>query len=435
MFVCNNCDSQFNKWLGQCPECQKWGTINEINRDNDHQIELKAHSLNAIKTNNKNNYIKTGFKELDNTLGGGLMSGSIILLGGEPGIGKSTIALQIAKNIKDKKILYCAGEESPAQIKLRADRLKINNNNIYIISETDIDKITKYCQKEKIDILIIDSIHTAFSSAHQAEAGSVTQIRLVAQTILNKLKENNTTSILIGQITKDGSIAGPKTLEHLVDTVVYMEKEQQYRLIRVTKNRFGNTNHISIFKMSKEGLQSIDNFNNQLLNHMNISAPLPGTAFSLIGDNNKNIICEIQCLVNKTIFGYPQRKTVGFDNSKLQILSAVLAKYTKINLGNFDIHINLASGLRTKDPGIDLAVVCAIISSFLNKKIKNNTIILGEVGLAGTVKPVKNIDEKIKEAKQLGFTTIIANYNKTLSNTEIITVKNISDIEKYFNEN
>lgn len=433
MFICTNCDAQYNKWQGNCPQCEKWGTLIDTSKSNEANDNIAATSLKNIKTDKNLSYLKTNFNEFNNVLGGGIMKGSLVLLGGEPGIGKSTISLQIAHNIKNKKVLYCAGEESVQQLKIRADRLKIDNPDILIISETDIEKICAYSIKEKIDFLIIDSIHTAYSSQHTAEAGSVTQIRLVAQTILNKLKNLNITTLLIGQITKDGSIAGPKTLEHLVDTVIYMEKEHDFRIARVTKNRFGSTNKICIFKMLANGLNQVNNFNNQLLSHMHIDSPPPGTTFSLINDNNKNIITEIQALVNKTVFGYPQRKTVGYDNNKLQILCAVINKFTKINLSSYDIHINLASGLRTKDPGIDLAVAMAIISSFLDISIPPKSILFGEIGLAGTIKPPKNLKDKITEATQLGFTTIISNSSINVKDVKIIKINRINDIAKILN--
>ena len=432
MYICKNCQTKTKKWSGQCQDCKTWNSI--ILDENSKKVkkELKALSLNNIK-NDENLYIPTSLPEFNNTLGGGIFKGSVVLLGGEPGIGKSTLVLQIANSFKNTKILYLCGEESDKQIKLRASRLKIDNPNILVLSETCIEDIIDYLKKSKIEIIILDSIHTAYSKEVNSEAGSISQIRTVTQKIITVLKPLNLTTIIIAQITKDGNIAGPKSLEHLVDTVLYLEPSHNsnYRILRPTKNRFAATDQICIFKMVNNGLQVIPNFNLELLPNFNIANSGSGTSFSLIMDGNKSFLIEVQSLVNKTVFGYPQRKTSGYDANKLQIISAVLNKFTSINVNTHDIHINLAGGVKSKDPAIDMAVCSAIISSYLNISIPTNTIILGEIGLNGQIKNIKNLDRKLKEAKSLGFKKafIPEVQNKGLEiNLDIVGVRDIKHL-------
>lgn len=410
IFYCSKCDAQFSKWSGRCLECGEWGTIKEDILDKkkadlknlDKQGEAKILNLeNIAKVDIKR--IKTGMGEVDRVLGGGIVPGSLILLGGEPGVGKSTIVAQIADMISNENIIYASGEESASQVKSRFDRLKKGSGKIGFISETNIDKIILAIKKEKPKAVIVDSIQTVYTSLNPSEAGSVSQIRASAVRLLETAKGLDIAIIIIGHITKDGQIAGPKTLEHIVDTVIYLESDiaNDFKILRATKNRFGSVNEIGIFEMTGEGFKELKNPGSVFIDSgvSNIS----GSVISSVIEGTRPFLIEIQALVSKTVFGYPQRKSSGFDLNRLQVLTAVLMKRARLNLGNQDVILNVVGGLKINDPVLDLAVCASIISSLLNLPFSRETIILGEVGLGGEIRKTKKISERIKEAESLGF--------------------------------
>ncbi len=437
IFVCSNCDAQFPKWSGRCSECGSWGTLSEQIIDNQvtqkniskkisgasviDLTEIKAVSLSRIKTK---------IDEIDRVLGGGLVPGSLVLLSGEPGIGKSTLVAQIASAVnQDYAAVYVSGEESAVQVKMRLERLHCHFDNLKFISETNVEKIISSVLKLKPGILIIDSIQTVYSSLVPSEAGSISQIRAATVKFLELAKENNITVFLIGHITKDGQVAGPKSLEHIVDTVLYLETEtnNNYSLLRTTKNRFGSLNELGVLEMTGRGFQEVKNpslvFVEESLK--NIS----GSVISCVLEGTRPFLADLQALVTKTIFGYPGRKTSGFDLSRLQVLSSVITKRTKINLTAQDIILNVVGGLKISDPALDLAAVAAIISSFLNKNFNRQTLVLGEVGLGAEVRPVFKLAQRLREAERLGFTTaIIPPGEVKAGKLKLIRVKTLEDL-------
>ena len=449
MFSCSKCDAQFSKWTGRCLECGGWGTIGESTmtkeqRTNDkaqtNHAPVKTISLGDIKNTNLIR-LATNNREIDRVLGGpengagpsGIVPGSLILLGGEPGIGKSTLALQLAFSISNT--LYFSGEESIAQIKLRADRLTLNKeqgtknkeqtrndkNDLRFAIETDVDAICATIGASKPALAIIDSIQTVYTNDTSGEPGSVTQIRASAAKLLTVAKSIGTAIIIIGHVTKDGTVAGPKTLEHLVDTVLYFEGERHglYRILRSVKNRFGGTDEVGIFSMSEHGLAEVNNPSASFLSERtdNIS----GSVVTCLMEGTRPLLVEIQALVNKTSFGYPVRKASGFDLNRLHVLVAVMQKRAGINLAQADIHINVVGGLEANEPAADLAVIMAIASSVNNKPLGQNVAVFGEVGLGGEIRRVAHSDKRQKECQQLGFKNLIIGGE---------TMKNIKEIEK-----
>lgn len=363
-------------------------------------------------------------------LGGGLVPGSLVLLSGEPGIGKSTLVAQIANAVgKNYETVYVSGEESAAQVKSRLNRLKCDLKNLKFISETNIEKIVSTATRVKPDILIIDSIQTVYSSLIPAEAGSISQIRAAAVKFLELAKENEITVFLIGHITKDGTVAGPKSLEHIVDTVLYLESEtnNNYCLLRATKNRFGSVNELGVLEMTGAGFQEVKNpsliFVESGLNN------LAGSVVGCVIEGTRPFLVDMQALVTKTIFGYPQRKTSGFDTGRLQVLSAVISKRTKINLISSDIILNVVGGLKISDPALDLTACAAIILSSINKNLDRQTIVLGEVGLGGEVRNVFRLAERLKEAERLGYkTAIIPETDVKAGRLKLIKVKDLGEL-------
>jgi len=419
IFICSKCDAQFPKWNGRCLECGAWGTIVEEISDAKASGKkamgkiagatlINLGDIDDIETNKR---MEVGVAEFDRVLGGGIVPGSLILLSGEPGIGKSTIIAQIAdaiaKNKKNGDVIYASGEESAAQVKNRLLRLKCDIDNIKFISETNVEKIINATRKEHPGLLIIDSIQTVYSSIVESEAGGVSQIRSSAVAFMELAKQDNIATVLIGHITKDGSLAGPKSLEHIVDTVLYLESEKggHYRMLRTTKNRFGCTNELGIFEMTSTGLMEVENPSSCFLDAGLSNSP--GSVISCVIEGTRPFLVEIQALVSKTVFGYPQRKTSGFDMNRLQVLTAVLTKRAGINLTNQDVILNIVGGVKISDTALDLPVCAAIISSFLNKPINRKTITLGEVGLGGEVRNVSRIKERIQEVEKLGFDKLI----------------------------
>ncbi len=436
IFTCSKCDAQFPKWSGRCLECGAWGTIQEsvnqkIKKSKKQELQFDSGKLtdfNDIKLEHFER-MKTNLVEIDQIFGGGIVKGSITLLGGEPGIGKSTLVLQILQSLENQNapLLYISGEESASQIKLRIDRLGYKPINLKFLSETNIEEVCVAIKTINPSIAIIDSIQTVYSSDVDSESGNVSQIRACTVKLLQTAKQNNIPILITGHVTKDGSVAGPKTLEHLVDTVLYLEgdKLHGFRLLRSSKNRFGSTNEIGVFEMTDKGLAEVKDPTKAFLsNETNIT---PGTVTSCFMEGTRAFLIEVQALVTPTIFGYPQRKTSGYDQNRLQMLSAVLFKRANINLNNQDIHLNIVGGLKVTEPAIDLAVALAIISAFRNKPISKDTIAIGEIGLGGEVRSVINLEKRVQEAKKLGFKNIIIpkKQNNSIQVTEVNQLLNL----------
>ena len=443
IFVCSECGNESSKWLGKCPACNSWNTFYEQK-----VVETKAGSHKDLaKSENKpqklNSYeaketlrTSTGFGELDRVLGGGLVKGSLVLLGGEPGIGKSTLILQICDKVKgDGKVLYVSGEESAEQIKMRADRLGINNDDILFLGETDIDVVNQAIIEINPKLVIIDSIQTMYSEEISAAAGSVSQVREITSQVMRVCKSRAITTIIIGHVTKEGNIAGPRVLEHMVDTVLYLEGERyfSYRVLRGVKNRFGSTNEIGMFEMNEEGMCEITNPSDILISEREDN-PAGSCIVSSI-EGTRAILIELQALTTQSIFGFPKRTANGTDYNRLALLIAVLEKRAGIMLGSQDIYLNLVGGIRVNEPSIDLGMMMAVVSSFKNVAIPKDMVIIGEVGLTGEVRRINLIDKRLKEAEKLGFKScIIPNSNKKdlkeSYKLDIIGVSNINEAMK-----
>lgn len=438
VFVCSNCGNESSKWFGRCPACNEWNTCYE------EKINLKSSGKSASKKTattvklddvKKQDILrtKTGFDELDRVLGGGLVKGSLTLLGGEPGIGKSTLILQICDKIKGEgQVLYVSGEESAQQIKIRADRLGIKNNDIVFLGETDIDVIEDAILKTNPKLVIIDSIQTMYSDEITSGPGSVSQVREITARIMKMCKQEEIATIIIGHVTKDGNIAGPRVLEHMVDTVLYLEGERYfaYRILRGVKNRFGSTNEIGMFEMNDIGMCEIDNPSSVLLSEKNEN--VAGSIVVASIEGTRPILVELQALTATSVFGMPRRTANGIDYNRLTLLIAVLEKRTGLPLGNQDVYLNIVGGIKINEPALDLGIILAVSSSFKNIPIPNDVISIGEVGLTGEVRSVNQIEKRIKEAEKLGFKKcIIPESNKKLLKDtyklDIIGVQNISE--------
>ena len=431
IFVCSNCDAQFQKWTGQCFECGKWGTVENKTAITDNKsgdskvigVGVNTQKLGEIKNvDSFRNSSKIG--ELDRVLGGGIVPGSLILLGGEPGIGKSTLSLQIANNMK--KSLYISGEESINQIKMRADRLGNANADMLVMHENDIENICATIKKESPEIVIIDSIQTMISNDTSGEPGNVNQVRVCATKLLDSAKQSKSAIVIIGHVTKDGSVAGPKTLEHLVDTVLYIEGDRYYqtRLLRTIKNRFGSTDEVGVFEMNELGLKEVKNPSSAFLEER--ADDTPGSVVTCLIEGTRPLLIEVQALVNKTSFGYPVRKASGFDLNRLHVLVAVLQKRAGLQLGQYDIHVNVVGGLKAQEPAADLAVCLAIASSFKDKVLGGDLVVFGEVGLGGEVRRVNQSQKRIKECEKLGMQRVVTSKNPgNVHGTKIIEVKNL----------
>ena len=438
IFICSNCDAQYARWAGRCLECGKWGSINEtseakVSKNNASQKTPagKTVPINQVKTETTAR-LSTTISELDRVLGGGLVPGSIILLGGEPGIGKSTLTIQLSAACPSALIV--SGEESVSQIKLRANRLKISSERIELMNETHVETIISTIIEKKPAVAIIDSIQTIFSSDAEGEPGSPTQIRACASKLLETLKNTNTATVIVGHVTKEGSVAGPKTLEHLVDTVIYLEGDRHhlFRILRTVKNRFGSTDEIGVFEMAGNGLREVKNPSATLLADRGENSP--GSVLTCLIEGTRPILVEVQALVSKTAFGYPARKASGFDINRLHVLIAVLQKRAGLHLESYDVHINIAGGITADEPAADLAISLAIASAYKDKALGNDLAVFGEVGLSGEIRTITQTDKRIKECEQLGLKRILTNTGKNISSgskLKILDIKNIQDIIKH----
>jgi len=434
IFSCAKCGAQAPKWQGRCAECGAWGTLQEESISRRDQQKAGPISFNKEKFVDLNQVgasavarLQIGLEEIDRVLGGGIVPGSLILLGGEPGIGKSTLLLQIFEKL-NQSILYVSGEESAEQIKIRLDRLGAQPAGLKFLPEINLEQIIAAIRQEKPSLVAIDSIQTIFSDEAESGPGNISQIRACTTKLLPIAKTLNIPMILIGHITKEGSVAGPKSLEHLVDAVMYLEGDRYHdlRILRTVKNRFGSTNEIGVFEMTQQGLIEVKNPNKFFLSH---TTPQSGSAISCFIEGTRPFLTEIQALVSTTVFGYPQRKVSGYDTNRLQMLSAVLARRTKINLTNQDIHLNITGGIKVVEPAIDLAVCMAIISSKMDKIIDPKTIVLGEVGLGGELRNVTKLEQRLREAEKLNFTHAIIPNTTLKSNfsIKISKVRNLAD--------
>jgi DNA repair protein RadA/Sms len=409
-YVCQSCGYQAPKWLGRCPGCMEWSTLVEEfaetgTRGAPSYAMGEPQTITSISLDPQLR-LKTGIAEFDRTLGGGLVPGSLILIGGDPGIGKSTLVLQVAAILSGTgiKALYLSGEESPQQIKLRAERLSVHSKDLYILSGTCIEQLFERIETLKPNLLVIDSIQTVYTEALPSAPGSVGQVREVSTRLLNWAKKTGIPTLLVGHVTKDGAIAGPKVLEHLVDTVLYFEGDNShaFRILRAVKNRFGSTNEIGVFEMKDTGLAAVGNPSRIFLEERPESTS--GSVVIPCLEGTRPLLLEIQALVGPSPLGMPRRTAVGVDHNRISLLVAVLGKRIGLEMGDQDIFVNVAGGLRVDEPAADLGIVCAMISSFLDRPVDKNLVVFGEVGLAGEIRGVSQPELRIKEAAKLGFT-------------------------------
>ena len=439
VFVCSECGYESAKWLGKCPGCNSWNSFYE-----EKVVETKSTSSKEKKESSKPQVLNevsgkkevrtsTGIGELDRVLGGGLVKGSLVLLGGEPGIGKSTLVLELCDKITGNgKVLYISGEESAEQVKLRADRLGIKNNNIMFLGETDIDVIEQSILEIQPKLVVVDSIQTMYSEEITSAAGSVSQVREITARIMRISKGHQISTIIIGHVTKDGNIAGPRVLEHMVDTVLYLEGERyfSYRILRSVKNRFGSTNEIGMFEMQDEGMIEIKNPSSILISDR-VDNP-SGSVIVASMEGTRPMLIEIQALTTPSVYGMPRRAANGIEYNRLTMLIAVLEKKARLPLGSQDVYINVVSGIRLVEPAIDLGTILVIASSFKNISIPQDVVVMGEVGLTGEIRSVNFIDKRLKEVEKMGFKKcIIPESNKRMLKNkydiEIVGVRNISE--------
>jgi len=441
VFVCQNCGAESPKWIGRCPSCKEWNSYHEEiiqgsgSRETAFvvsQEKRKPELLDNIRSDEFSRQ-KSGVSELDRILGGGIVTGSLILLGGEPGVGKSTLALQIALALKGKKILYVSGEESEEQISLRAKRMKDSNPECYILSETELERILIHSENLKPGLIIIDSIQTISTAALESSAGTVSQVRECAAQLLKYSKITGVPVLLIGHITKDGTLAGPKVLEHIVDVVLYFEGDNNYvyRILRSVKNRFGSTSEIGIFEMVEKGLREVSNPSELFINQHDEA--LSGVSIAATVDGLRPFLIETQALVSSAVYGTPQRSSTGFDIRRLNMLLAVLEKRAGFKLGIKDVFLNIAGGIKVSDPAMDMAILSSVLSSNLDIPIGREVCFAGEAGLSGEIRPVSRIEQRIREASKMGFTKIyISKYHRNISsdglNIEVVSVGKIEHL-------
>ena len=423
-FICQNCGYENYKWMGKCPSCNEWNSFVEEIDEKKSKIkkdlkDIKIANIKDVKIDEEDRF-KTDIAEMDRVLGGGIVKGSLILVGGDPGIGKSTLLIQIANNLSNKglKVLYVSGEESAKQIKIRAERIKLESKELYILSETNLDIIKGIIENVSPDILIIDSIQTVYNPDISSAPGSVGQVREGTHILMNIAKRKNIATFLVGHVTKEGSIAGPRVLEHMVDTVLYFEGEayHSYRILRAIKNRFGSTNEIGMFEMRDIGLVEVQNPSKILISER--PRDTSGTIVVPSLEGTRPMLVELQSLVSPTMFGMPRRVAMGIDYNRVILMIAVLEKKVGYNMESYDVYANIVGGLKTKEPAIDLGIISSIASSYRDIPIDSKLTIVGEVGLTGEVRRVNFIEKRIKEAENLGF------------NTAIVPKANIKDLNK-----
>ncbi len=445
VFVCSSCGYESAKWLGKCPACNEWNSFYEekvVNTSStsggkssaskERSMPRKLKEVEGIEATRTS----TGIGELDRVLGGGLVKGSLVLVGGEPGIGKSTLILQLCDRVKGEgKVLYVSGEESAEQVKIRADRLNINNDDLMFLGETNIDNVQDAIMSINPKLVIIDSIQTMYSEEITSAAGTVSQVREITARIMRMCKDNGITTIIIGHVTKDGNIAGPRVLEHMVDTVLYLEGERyfSYRILRSVKNRFGSTNEVGMFEMQNEGMVEITNPSSILISEREDNPA--GSVIVASMEGTRPLLVELQALTTPSVFGIPKRTANGIDYNRLAVLMAVMEKRAGLALGTQDVYLNVVSGIKLVEPAIDLGIVLACASSFKNISIPQDVVAIGEVGLTGEVRAVNMIEKRIKEAEKLGFKQcIIPESNKKLLKDsyklDIIGVRNVNDAIK-----
>ena len=446
VFFCQNCGHEESKWLGQCPACGEWntfveervssgvtkGTTASTRSVRESVRDAKVIPLNDV-TADDDVRIRTEIRELDRVLGGGIVPGSLVLVGGDPGIGKSTLLLQVCQRLADrKKVLYISGEESQAQIKLRANRMGAFASGLYLLCETNLETIRGVIEKEKPELVIIDSIQTMYSEEVSSAPGSVSQVRESTNIFMQLAKGLCIPVFIVGHVTKEGTVAGPRVLEHMVDTVLYFEGDRHasYRILRAVKNRFGSTNEIGVFEMRQTGLEEVENPSEYMLSGRPENASGSVVACSMEG--TRPILIEIQALVCHSNFGMPRRTAAGTDYNRVNLLMAVLEKRLGMALGNSDAYVNIAGGIRMNEPAIDLGIVMALVSSYRNRPIDEKTIVFGEVGLSGEVRAVNMPEQRVAEAKKLGFETCILpevslKMVREISGIKLVGVKTISD--------
>ena len=442
MWFCNSCGADSPKWEGRCPSCGEWGTLVEEKVSAKQSKGSKStrvaksipQKVSEIKAMNEPR-IHMPSEELNRVLGGGLFAGSLVLIGGEPGIGKSTLVLQNILSIKSKTILYVSGEESATQLKLRADRIGRQSDNCYIVCETSLENIFDHIEEIQPQILIVDSIQTIATDAIESSAGSVSQVRECSAQLLKYAKESGVPVLLIGHINKEGSIAGPKVLEHIVDAVLQFEGDRQYmyRILRSIKNRFGSTSELGIYEMCQRGLREVTNPSEMLLSHSD--EELSGVAIGVTLEGIRPFLIEAQALVSTAAYGTPQRSVTGFDSKRMNMLLAVLEKRVGFKLVQKDVFLNIAGGLKVNDPALDLAVICAILSSNVDMAIPKGVCMSGEVGLSGEIRPITRIEQRIMEAEKLGMKTIIIPRNnlKGIDTSRLkIKIVEVTKVEEAF---
>lgn len=415
IYVCSECGYESVKWFGKCPSCGEWNTMEEqlpVIASSKGSGRIKASASSVMKLNEINSDIEkrvlTGVREFDRVLGGGIVEGSLVLLSGDPGIGKSTILLQICQNLgENRKVLYISGEESARQIKLRANRLGVTTDNLYILAQTDVATIVETIKVEKPDMVIIDSIQTMVIEDVSSSAGSITQVRECTNVFMHLAKSMGIPIFIVGHVNKDGAIAGPKVLEHIVDTVLYFEGERNYsyRILRSVKNRFGSTNEIGVFEMTQSGLQEVEN--PSLLMLSGRPKNTSGTFVACTMEGSRPILAEVQGLVTATGFGTPRRMSTGFDYNRMSMIIAVLEKRAGYFFNGMDAYLNIVGGLKLYEPAADLSVAMALVSSLKDIVVNDNTLAFGEIGLAGEIRAVNNCEQRIVEAQRLGFTKCI----------------------------
>ena len=413
-YICTNCGAVSLKYQGKCFECQSWGTLQETRVEPEQKHRQTGTPEEAVVVQNLHDCvpsefqrIMTGIGELDRVLGGGLMQASAVLVGGEPGIGKSTLMLQLAPRLAPAKVLYISGEESPNQIRERARRLSIKADNLWLIPEVNLERILAVIEHEKPALVIIDSIQTIHSAEYQSSAGTITQIRECAATLIRAAKQQNVILMIIGHITKEGALAGPKALEHMVDTVLQFEGEgyQRYRIIRSVKNRFGSTNEIGVFRMDETGLEEVSNPSEFFISGRRTD--VPGNSIHAAIEGTRALLVEVQALVSKTNYSMPQRITTGFDLKRMSIILAVLENRLKIETWGQDVFVKIAGGLKLAEPAADLAIAAAIASGLMNRPVDPATVCCGEIGLAGELRAISDSERRIREAAHLGFKRIV----------------------------